>query len=86
MHSINGIPVFFSELAETVTGKVHAPKRWHNRRAYHNRVTKKWAKRYGAPKRTPTMYAIGAPGSPGQRLVVHPALWPKVQKAMSNAE
>ncbi len=84
MHSIYGVPVFLSEMAMTVTGKVHAQKRWHTRRAYHHRVAKKWAKRYGPPKREPTMYAIGAPGSLDQKIIMHPELWKRVQRELAN--
>lgn len=61
-----------------------APMREHKKRknqteAYHRRVQKKWAKRFGT-KQVPAAYLIdnGVLGGRGQSLVVHPDLLRKV--------
>lgn len=83
-----GVPICVSQMAYKVEKK---PNRVHRHRrgqklAYHQRVQKKWNKRYGmAEKRTPCIYktnlgvVLGKSFDHGEVMVMHPDLWSAIQ-------
>lgn len=67
---VGGLIIYESVNAVTNSGeprKVHAPKRWHTRRSYHERVQKKWLKRWGY-RMDPAIFRTDA------AMFVHPVL------------
>jgi hypothetical protein len=72
---VQGIPVFPNHYAlKHVSGRVHQSKPWmrHGRRCYAVRIEKKWRKRFGEPKFSPTAYFMRYNGQ--KVLVMHPLL------------
>ena len=76
---IHGVPVYESNHAVKLSGKILRPKDWHRRRGYADRVSKKWAKRYGPPVYEPVMFIMRDPITGAKTFVVHPSLAPQLR-------
>lgn len=82
-----GVPICVSKMAykvEKIPRRKHK-QRWRQTIAYHQRIQKKWDKRYGTvEKRTPCMYVMDlgvvlGGVNHGKAIVTHPDLWAKVK-------
>lgn len=79
-HLFVGMKVIESPLAVQVEPRrKHRRRRWQSE-AYHERVAKKWRKRFGT-KQVPGMYQMDGRiyGLPGPVLLIHPELMAKLK-------
>lgn len=78
MH-IHGFPVYVSNVAlekTEVPARIHVEKYWHEGRAYHARIQKKWIKRFG-------FYSKPAIFKTPHGFFVHPNLMPELRAALA---